>query len=75
LPTSGSAPEGDECVTPPHGGRFFDHPGLIEKCCWLRDNARSGLRAKAILAPGGKPGGYIEYVPGEFACRRVNGRG
>jgi GNAT superfamily N-acetyltransferase len=51
------------------------HPGRREKCCWLRDNAQFGLRAKAILAPDGKPGGYIEYVPGEFAWRGVNARG
>jgi ribosomal protein S18 acetylase RimI-like enzyme len=51
------------------------HPGRVEKCCWLRENATSGLRAKAILAPDGKPGGYIEYVPGEFAWRGVNARG
>jgi len=51
------------------------HPGRIEKCCWLRDNTKSGLRAKAIPGPDGKPGAYIEYVPGEFAWRGVNAGG
>ncbi len=37
----------------------------------MRDNAKFGLRAKTILAPDGRPGGYIEYVPGEFAWRGV----
>ena len=51
------------------------HPGRLEKYCWLCDNAKSGLRAKAIPGPGGKPGAYIEYIPGEFAWRGVNARG
>jgi hypothetical protein len=51
------------------------HPGRREKCCWLRDNASFGLRAKALLAPDGQPSGYIEYIPGEFAWRGVKAAG
>jgi len=51
------------------------HPGRQEKHCWLEENAQFGLRAKALLAPDGQPGGYIEYVPGEFAWRGVNAGG
>jgi hypothetical protein len=51
------------------------HPGRQHKCGWLLDNAKFGLRAKALLAPDGQPSGYIEYVPGEFAWRGVNAAG
>jgi hypothetical protein len=51
------------------------HPGRQEKCRWLRENAKFGLRAKALLAPNGQPGGYIEYIPGEFAWRGVKATG
>jgi GNAT superfamily N-acetyltransferase len=51
------------------------HTGRREKCCWLETNAKFGLRAKALLAPDGEAGGYIEYIPGEFAWRGVNADG
>ena len=51
------------------------HPGRQEKRCWLQANARFGLRVKTLLAPDGQPGGYIEYIPGEFAWRGVDARG
>jgi hypothetical protein len=51
------------------------HPGRQAKGCWLRENAKLGLRAKALLAPDGRPSGYIEYVPGEFAWRGVDAAG
>ncbi|SPE27878.1 conserved hypothetical protein [Candidatus Sulfopaludibacter sp. SbA3] len=51
------------------------HPGRQQKFCWLQANAKFGLRAKALLAPDGQPGGYIEYLPGEFAWRGVDARG
>ena len=51
------------------------HPGRELKRRWLQANARFGLRAKTLLAPDGSPGGYIEYVPGEFAWRGVECRG
>jgi len=51
------------------------HPGRQEKCCWLRENTKFGLRAKALVAPNGEPSGYIEYVPGKFAWRGVNATG
>jgi GNAT superfamily N-acetyltransferase len=47
------------------------HPGREQKYRWLLANARFGLRARTQLAPDGQPGGYIEYVPGEFAWRGV----
>jgi len=51
------------------------HPGRQEKRCWLQANAEFGLRAKAFVAADGEPGGYIEYLPGEFAWRGVDARG
>jgi len=51
------------------------HPGRRQKRCWLEANARFGLRAKVLLAPDGQPGGYIEYLPGEFAWRGVDAAG
>jgi hypothetical protein len=51
------------------------HPGHQQKQCWVQANAKFGLRAKALLAPDGRPGGYIEYVPGEFAWRGVTATG
>ena len=47
------------------------HPGRQQKHCWLQANARFGLRAKTLLAPDGQPSGYIEYLPGEFACEAL----
>ena len=51
------------------------HKGRQEKRCWLEANAQCGLRAKALLAPDGQPGGYIEYIPGEYAWRGVDAAG
>jgi len=48
-----------------------DHPGKQQKSCWLQANRKLGLRSKALLTPDGQPGGYIEYLPGEFAWRGV----
>jgi hypothetical protein len=48
-----------------------DHPGRREKLRWLQANARYGLRARTLMAPDGKPAGYIEYIPGEYAWRGV----
>ena len=51
------------------------HPGRQQKLCWLQANAKFGLRAQMLLAPDGEPGGYIEYLPGEFAWRGVEAAG
>ena len=51
------------------------HPGRQQKRRWLQANAKFGLRAKTLLAPGGQPSGYIEYLPGEFAWRGVEAAG
>jgi ribosomal protein S18 acetylase RimI-like enzyme len=52
-----------------------NHPGRREKGCWLRENARFGLQAKALLASNGQPCGYLESIPGEFAWRGVDAAG
>jgi N-acetylglutamate synthase-like GNAT family acetyltransferase len=52
-----------------------DHPGLVPKRRWLREQFKHGLRAKALLDEDGKPCGYIEYLPGEYAWRSVDARG
>jgi GNAT superfamily N-acetyltransferase len=51
------------------------HPGRQQKRGWLQANAKFGVRAKMLLAPDGQPGGYIEYLPGEFAWRGVEAAG
>jgi len=51
------------------------HPGLRSKRCWLKAQCGLGLGAKQLRAPDGKPCGYIEYLPGEFAWRGVNAAG
>jgi len=57
------------------GIKSAEHPGREKKRRWLEENAKVGLRAKALLAPNGQAGGYIEYVPGEFAWRGVKAAG
>ena len=57
------------------GIKCSTHPGRKQKYRWLQANAKFGLRAKILLAPGGRPSGYIEYLPGEFAWRGVEARG
>jgi hypothetical protein len=51
------------------------HPGLVSKRCWLKTHFSLGLRAKTLIDPDGKPCGYIEYLPGEFAWRGVSASG
>ena len=51
------------------------HPGLLAKRCWLKAQFSLGLRAKILLGADGKPFGYIEYLPGEFAWRGVSAAG
>ena len=51
------------------------HTGHRRKRCWLEANAPFGLSAKALIAPGGRQAGYIEYIPGEFAWRGVDAAG
>jgi len=57
------------------GIKSKSHPGRQQKQCWLKANAKFGVRAKTLLAPDGRPSGYIEYLPGEFAWRGVEARG
>jgi len=57
------------------GIKSATHPGRQQKYRWLQANAKFGLRAKTLLAPGGRPSGYIEYLPGEFAWRGVEAGG
>ena len=51
------------------GIRNPDHAGRQAKCSWLRDNLQLGARAKILTDSGGKPCGYIEYMPGERCWR------
>ena len=51
------------------------HAGRREKYCWLQANSKFGLRAKTLLDSEGKPCGYMEYLPGEFAWRGVEASG
>jgi GNAT superfamily N-acetyltransferase len=51
------------------------HPGLNAKRCWLKTHFSLGLRAKILVDAAGKPFGYIEYLPGEFAWRGVSAAG
>ena len=45
--------------------------GYQQKRAWLEERFAEGLRIK-IVREGGKPAGFIEYAPGEFAWRVVN---
>jgi len=51
------------------------HPGVIAKRRWLRQHLPLGLNAKILIDNDGKPCGYIEYLPGEYAWRAVDARG
>ena len=51
------------------------HPGRCEKNRWLQAQFKKGLRAKVLMAPGGRQCGYIEYLPGEYAWRGVDAAG
>jgi ribosomal protein S18 acetylase RimI-like enzyme len=52
------------------------HAGYQAKLDWLKPLFAEGLRVKMLVpAAGGKPLGFIEYVPGEFAWRAVDARG
>lgn len=57
------------------GIRNSSHPGLAAKRRWMETHFPLGLRAKVLVAPGGRPCGYIEYLPGEFAWRGVRAEG
>jgi len=57
------------------GIKCATHPGRVRKRSWMQANAAFGLRAKILLTPEGRPCGYIEYLPGEFAWRGVEARG
>jgi L-amino acid N-acyltransferase YncA len=45
--------------------------GYRHKRAWLEERFAEGLRIR-IVREGGRPAGFIEYVPGEFAWRAVN---
>jgi len=62
-------------VLPCCGIKSRTHPGRHQKLCWLQANTKFGLRTKTLVAPDGKPGGYMEYLPGEFAWRGVEAAG
>jgi GNAT superfamily N-acetyltransferase len=51
------------------------HEGRRRKHGWLKAHFPLGLCAKAAMADGGKPCGYIEYLPGEYAWRGVDACG
>ncbi len=51
------------------------HEGRRRKICWMQANLKNGLRAKALVAPGGRQCGYLEYLPGEYAWRAVKAPG
>jgi GNAT superfamily N-acetyltransferase len=57
------------------GIKSNSHPGRRAKQCWMQSNSKFGLRAKVLLDPDGKPFGYMEYLPGEYAWRGVEARG
>ncbi len=52
-----------------------DHEGRRRKTAWLRAHFDKGLKAKELLAPGGRQCGYIEYLPAEYAWRTVEAPG
>jgi GNAT superfamily N-acetyltransferase len=51
------------------------HEGRCNKIRWLKAQFRKGLRARMLVTPDGRPCGYIEYIPGEYAWRGVDAAG
>jgi GNAT superfamily N-acetyltransferase len=52
------------------------HPGYQAKLKWLKPRLAEGLEIKMVVGQeGGKPRGFIEYVPGERAWRAVDAAG
>ncbi len=51
------------------------HPGYTTKAEWLKTRFEEGLRIKLIVDPGGKPTGFLEYVPAEYSWRVVEAPG
>ena len=51
------------------------HPGVIAKRRWIKAHLKLGLKAKILIDDDGKPCGYIESIPGEYAWRNVNACG
>jgi hypothetical protein len=55
--------------------RNRDNPGYGRKVEWLRKRFAEGLRILLLLDESHKPLAFLEYVPGEFAWRRVDAKG
>jgi hypothetical protein len=51
------------------------HPGVVAKRRWLKQHLTLGLKARILIDDDGKPCGYIESIPGEYAWRAVDARG
>jgi len=52
-----------------------EHEGHRAKTAWLKAQLSLGLRARLLLTADGHEVGYIEYLPGEHAWRRVDAAG
>ncbi len=57
------------CLTGP------GNPGIRSKVEWLEPRFREGLRFFLFRDDQGRPLGFLEYVPGEYAWRPVDARG
>ena len=55
--------------------RNIRSPGFRQKHTWFRKRHKEGLTIKQVYAEDGRPAGFIEYVPGEYAWRPVAARG
>lgn len=51
------------------------HPGYQSKVDWLQRSFADGLRFLLVRDGDGRPLGFLEYVPGEFAWRPVEAAG
>ena len=51
------------------------HAGFKAKYEWLEERMKEGLVIKLFIDENGKPGSFIEYVPGEYAWRTVSAQG
>ena len=49
--------------------------GFQRKAEWLQQRFKEGLRCLLIRDPDGRPLGFLEYVPGEYAWRPVEAAG
>lgn len=57
------------------GIKDLQHEGHRSKVAWMKNHFDKGLKAKILMSEGKYQFGYIEYLPGQYAFRRVQANG